>query len=368
MLPSGLFETFDNCIKSGGYICKMNNNSYNGVMTLNRTFAGYEGAIQSPSEYKIVHSLFRFLSYINSTNFKYYFFFYFFFPHFHNAFSQYWIDYPNLYPTNLDLWINLIGPANTRLVIHFIKIDLEEQQECLYDYVSIQNDISLMGSNEHLTNAKVDKGKSDNVPRPFKNEKIIQNSNMNATTNLEYPTFSPYLRLCGTHDVKMFRFDFVSRINRARIKFHSDYSVTRLGFSLKWKAISMDACPSKTYAVNEQFTTITSPNFPNFLLNKLNCTYVLSARAKERIWIEFQEFNIVNDANIDIDLGHGFFVPFKNKKQLNDGVFVSYNDQAIIHLSTGNSPTGSGFKFSFKLCEFNLIFINLCHKLLNNQI
>lgn len=267
-----------------------------------------------------------------------------------------------MYPTNLDLSINLIGPVNTRLVIHFEKIDLEEQQECLYDYVSIEDDINLMGSNEHLTNAKIDE-KSDNVPRPFKNGKIIQTSNMNGT-NLEYPIFSPYLRLCGMHDAKMFRFDFVSRINRARIKFHSDYSVSRTGFSLKWKAISMDACPSKTYIVNEQFTTITSPNFPNFLLNNLNCTYVLSARAKQRIWIEFQEFHIVNDANIDIDLGHGFFVPFKNKKQLNDGVFVSYHDRATIHLSTGNSPTGSGFKFSFKLSEFNSIFIIFAKKLL----
>lgn len=269
-----------------------------------------------------------------------------------------------MYPTNLDLRINLIGPANTRLVIHFDKIDLEEQPECLYDYVSIQDDISIMGSNEHLRNAKIREDKSDNVPRPFKNEKIIQTSNMNAT-NLEYPTFSPYLRLCGMHDAKMFRFDFVSRINRARIKFHSDYSVSRSGFSLNWKAISMDACPSKTFNVNEQFTTITSPNFPNFLLNNLNCTYVLSARAKQRIWIEFQEFHFVNDANIDIDLGHGFFAPFKIKKQLNDGVFVSYHDRAMIHLSTGNSPVGSGFKFSFKLSEFEfsmfIIFaINCC--------
>lgn len=267
------------------------------------------------------------------------------------AIFQYWTDYPNLYPTNLDLRINLIGPANTRLVIHFDKIDLEEQQECLYDYVSIQDDISLMESNP-----KIRENKSVNVPRPFKNEKIIQTSNTKAT-NLEYPTFSPYVRLCGTHDAKMFRFDFVSRINRARIKFHSDYSVLRSGFSLNWKAISMDACPSKTYNVNEQFTTITSPNFPNFLLNNLNCTYVLSARAKQRIWIEFQEFHFVNDANIDIDLGHGFFAPFKNKKQLNDGVFVSYHDRAMIHLSTGDSPAGSGFKISFKLSEFNLIFI-----------
>lgn len=274
-----------------------------------------------------------------------------------------WTDFPNLYPTNLDLRINLIGPANTRLVIHFDKIDLEEQQECLYDYVSIQDDISLMGSNELLTNAKIRENQSDNVPRPFKNGEITQISNRNAT-NLDYPTFLPYLRVCNRHDTKMFRFDFMSKINRVRIEFHSDYSVSRTGFSLKWKAISMDACPLKTYNVNEQFTTITSPNFPNFMLNNLNCTYVLSARAKQRIWIEFQEFHLVNDANIDIDLGHGFFVPFKNKKQLNDGVFVSYHDRAMIHLTTGNSPIGSGFKFSFKLSEFDSNCDHLCYKLL----
>lgn len=244
----------------------------------------------------------------------------------------------------------MIGPANTRLVIHFDKIDLEEQLECLYDYVSIQDDISSIGSKRHSMNAKIHENESENVPRPFKNEKSVN------ATNLEYPTFSPYARLCGTHDAKMFRFDFVSRINRARVKFHSDYSVSRSGFSLKWRAISMDACPSKTYIVSEQLTTITSPNFPNYLLNHLNCTYVLSARAKQRIWIEFQEFHVIGDANVDIDLGHGFFVPFKNKKQLNDGVFVSYHDRAMVHLSTGNSPTGRGFKFSFKLSTFSIRF------------
>lgn len=51
-------------------------------------------------------------------------------------------DYPNLYPANTDYWIKLIGPENTRLVIKFTKIDLEEQNDCLYDYISIEDDES----------------------------------------------------------------------------------------------------------------------------------------------------------------------------------------------------------------------------------
>lgn len=52
------------------------------------------------------------------------------------------LDYPNLYPANTDYWIKIIGPENTRLVIKFTKIDLEEQNDCLYDYISIEDDES----------------------------------------------------------------------------------------------------------------------------------------------------------------------------------------------------------------------------------
>jgi len=45
--------------------------------------------------------------------------------------------YPDGYPVNLDYWLHFVGGPKTRVVVHFNKIDLELQPQCLYDYVEL---------------------------------------------------------------------------------------------------------------------------------------------------------------------------------------------------------------------------------------
>lgn len=47
--------------------------------------------------------------------------------------------YPNTYPPDTDYWIRIRGPPNTRLIVQFQSIDLEPQEDCLYDYISVQD-------------------------------------------------------------------------------------------------------------------------------------------------------------------------------------------------------------------------------------
>lgn len=50
--------------------------------------------------------------------------------------------YPNSYHSNLDYYIQLIGPIWTRLVVIFSEIDLEYQADCLYDFIELKSGLS----------------------------------------------------------------------------------------------------------------------------------------------------------------------------------------------------------------------------------
>lgn len=287
----------------------------------------------------------------------------------------------------------MIGPENTRLYLQFTKIDLEEQNDCLYDYISIEDDETYERAGNSGNGASSGKSTamltpdndrnylsedyasdgSDEIDRDRnKRNPFVVQSQKSATAfkriSIE-PSFLSYVRWCGTHESNMTRFDFISASNTALIYFHSDYSVSGSGFSLTWKAVSMGGCPTQTYTAHDDFNTIESPNYPNVLLNNLNCKYVIYAASSRHIWLEFQSFNLIRDASVEIDLGNGAFVPFQLANQLNDGAFVSYQNRITIHLRTGDKPNGFGFKLAYKTCKrhalqlmqmFSLVLLYFC--------
>jgi len=48
-------------------------------------------------------------------------------------------NFPQTYPANVDYWVKISGPPQSRLIITFNHLDLEPQNECLYDFVSLWN-------------------------------------------------------------------------------------------------------------------------------------------------------------------------------------------------------------------------------------
>ncbi|XP_054730843.1 uncharacterized protein LOC129239402 [Anastrepha obliqua] len=96
MLPSGLYWQSQKCSKVGGYVCKKPKDSFGTFSANNLTVTGAEGRLVSPA-------------------------------------------YPNTYPLNMDYWVHIKTPDRTRIILQFQKIDLEPQDECLYDFVSIQD-------------------------------------------------------------------------------------------------------------------------------------------------------------------------------------------------------------------------------------
>ncbi|XP_073829879.1 uncharacterized protein isoform X3 [Musca autumnalis] len=155
-------------------------------------------------------------------------------------------------------------------------------------------------------------------------------------------SFLPYVRWCGTHDSNMSKFDFVSSSNEVMLNFHSDYSMANMGFAAIWKAIDVSGCPLRTLTSREG--TISSPNYPYFLLNNLNCAFVIQAPLGKRVWLEIKEYDFLQEAMLEIDLGNGAFRPFQNSDHVNDGMFVSLREQLRVQFRTGQHPRGKGFQ------------------------
>lgn len=170
----------------------------------------------------------------------------------------------------------------------------------------------------------------------------------------------------------MARFDFVSETNEALLRFHSDYSVTGNGFSLRWEAIDVSACPLQTLTAKEGI--LTTPNYPNFLLAHLDCTINILAPSGKRVWLNFfrvEQSTAREDVSLELKLGKRSPVlrPFEVETLLTEGTFVSVDERLSLKLRTGDHPLGSGFKSTYKITgtakeEKNVVLSNTTSGLL----
>lgn len=307
MLPSNLYWTHQRCAGMAGYVCKKSRND--NVLIQNQTITGIEGRLTSP-------------------------------------------NYPNQYASNINYWVKIIAPEKSRIVVQFQKLDIEQQQECLYDYVSIQDTgfyKEFQSELKGLINGGMGADDYD-ADLPFKDEKKAKRTKVEIkgiSINETSPTFQPYIRLCGAHEGDMSKYDFVSKSNEILVNFFTDYSTASEGFSAVWRSIDISACPSQTFTSREG--VLTSPNFPHFLLHNLNCSYTIQTPIGRKIWIEFDAFDLAYDAEVHLDLGDGILLqPFKSAENIGDGVFSSRSEKVKIILKTGPGPRGQGFKVTFR--------------------
>lgn len=179
---------------------------------------------------------------------------------------------------------------------------------------------------------------------------VTVNSNIHNALHNNSPSFLPYVRWCGSHNTNMSKFDFVSTKNGTILHFHSDYSLSGIGYSFTWNAVDISGCPSQILTSKEG--TFFSPNYPHFLLNNLDCSFIIQAPIGRRVWLHFTDFETMDDSLVDVDLGGGAKVtPFKDAKRLNDGIFVSSKEKLIVRIRTGPMPRGRGFRAIFKTCK-----------------
>ncbi|OXA61797.1 Protocadherin Fat 1 [Folsomia candida] len=139
------------CNQLSGYVCKKK--SYDEgetIQAVNKTFSGTGGKLPSP-------------------------------------------NFPSNYQNNLDYGYHLIAPPGTQIVLRFSHLDVEDQEDCLYDYVE-----------------------------------IVDKKTANAT------------RYCGTYSTAdLERLDYVSSSNELDVFFHADFSHSGTGFEIAWRAVDV---------------------------------------------------------------------------------------------------------------------------------
>lgn len=429
----GLHWVSKSCTSIGGYVCKRKASIEHETIVQNQTINDNYGRLTSPGKYLLMKNEHK--CYVESFLLL--------------------IGYPNQYPVNIKYWITISGPDNTRIILQFQKIDIEIQEECLYDYIGLNNIDSVLhsyvvmsstletnSSSTHDSNNNVDTTimstedidtlanefkrtswkqhiqskeitldsrqkrywtpknevnhdkqsqhedisnltnkkyiKSRNSHKDIKSDKKrtgnytvtefykvdslkirnnisnkmhgITTSTVNNNNNDAFDTPQNYLRLCGAHEAGLSKYSFISRNNEMHLHFHSDFSITGSGYALTWNAVDVSGCPFQTLTAHEGF--INTPNYPHFLLNNLDCTYVIQAPHGKRVLIEFSEYDVVSGAEVKIDIGDELFRPFEQKKQLNDGVFVTKGEKMVITFQTGEQPRGKGFRAIYKTSKY----------------
>ncbi|XP_076337419.1 blastula protease 10-like [Tachypleus tridentatus] len=196
---SDLYWTSSACHQPGRYICKKS--AVVLPQNLNQTFQGTYGTISS-------------------------------------------INFPQHYPNNLKYTLTIKSTPLTRIYVRFTHLVLEEQEQCLYDYISLQSDLN-----------------------------------------------GPETRICGQHQNDLNKFLFFSDNNTAFLTFHSDYSITASGFQATWKAVDISACREIQHITVTHKITYTSNNYPERYLPNLHCVAQFQA-PRNKILLTFFDIDV----------------------------------------------------------------------------
>ncbi|GBL83707.1 Protocadherin Fat 1 [Araneus ventricosus] len=152
------------------------------------------------------------------------------------------VNYPSNYLNNLDYIAEIIGPPNSRVVLTLYHFDLEWQEDCLYDYVLLQNDLKDEG-----------------------------------------------LRICGEH---LSQREFMSTGNKAYMSFHSDFSITSSGYKASWEIVDLSVCLNRRLLILEP-THITSLRYPRAYLTGLECRItVIASEVTKRLLITIRDLDL----------------------------------------------------------------------------
>ncbi|KAI8425938.1 hypothetical protein MSG28_004932 [Choristoneura fumiferana] len=195
--PSGLYWTLHKCSATGGYVCKRRLSSE--IIVRNRTVEGSSGELSSP-------------------------------------------EHPNMYDNDLDYWVHVVGPPETRLVFVFQRIELEFQKDCLYDFVELRDALNLkssrycgsVGRRVFLNISFFDFGSGtfeNGVPSNL-TETLAEDSFLEIQVDLEDQPIKPFLE----PDVLTNGF-YVSTAEIMRLRFRTGSNVTGKGFQAYFKTV-----------------------------------------------------------------------------------------------------------------------------------
>ncbi|XP_059350348.1 uncharacterized protein LOC130692880 isoform X2 [Daphnia carinata] len=224
-------------------------------------------------------------------------------------------NYPAPYGEGNHFRLHIKAPNSSstseRLVVRFKQIDIEFQENCLYDYLGLQ-------SKEN----------------------------------------GPMQKICGHYTSNLERLDYVSETSEIWITFHSDFSISGDGFHAVWSTMPLPGCPLQIMEKPEG--EFFSPYYPFFLLPNLNCTLHIIAPEGARVWIKFHTFDMdfrnerqqfsCRDEYVRLDWGSSNSIQLCGSYNLSRDAlqWISDGNELKVQLITRNGKRGRGFHASYR--------------------
>ncbi|XP_048244242.1 deleted in malignant brain tumors 1 protein-like isoform X2 [Haliotis rufescens] len=215
--------------------------------------------------------------------------------------------YPNGYQSGLDCQWTINVPYGSTITVQVLFLDMERRPSCKNDYLLFKD------------------GNTTNAPTLAK---ICRNTSTPITNS-------------GNHMI---------------ISFHSDMSVTGRGFRLQYSAGPVCGLSNLSASLTEK--TLTSPGYPSYYYNNLNCTWTISAPVGYKISVDIVDLSMEQSCVNDYLLFTGG--SSYNKVQLGKYCgtttmdVVSSSNYMAITFHTDGSIRGRGFNLKYKAESHNV--------------
>ncbi|XP_048223975.1 LOW QUALITY PROTEIN: cubilin [Perognathus longimembris pacificus] len=231
-------------------------------------------------------------------------------------------NHPNDYPNDLDCTYRITVGTNKQIALHFTNFSLESPifGGCV-DYVEIRD-----GGYEN----------------------------------------SPLLGIfCGSTLPP----SFISHSNKFWLKFHSDMSVSRSGFSAYWDGTATGCGGNLTTSSGE----FTSPNFPMPYYHSSECYWWLKASQGSPFELTFEEFHLEYHPNCSLDYLAVYDGPSMNSHLIaqlcgdeKPTPIHSRGDNLFLKLRTNEGQQGSGFLIWYRQTCDNVVITNQTYGILES--
>ncbi|GFU96639.1 cubilin [Trichonephila clavipes] len=212
--------------------------------------------------------------------------------------------YPNRYPHNAHcIWI-LKGQNHRQITLNITSFELEEHQNCRYDYLEIRN------------------GEYESSPLAGK--------------------------YCGTDILK----SITSHSNVMRLEFKTDNSMSSRGFEIYFDS-SATGCGAR---LTSPRGSIVSPNYPQPYPYSADCEWLIQTSAGSLLSVSIVDVDIEEHQQCLYDYLQIFDGPTENSKsilkicnnQQSPGSLLSSGNAALIRFRSDNTHAGGGFHLAYQ--------------------
>ncbi|XP_046553793.1 cubilin-like [Haliotis rubra] len=192
--------------------------------------------------------------------------------------------------------------SSNGIVIEIITFDLEQSDNCIYDYLAI-------------------------TTGPGTDSFVLQ-------------------KLCGQHTNVV-----INTGSIATIKFHSDGSTTRQGFQLSYKATNQASCGGQLTALSTD-KVLTSPGYPISYRNNLDCAWIITT-VHSHIKISITSLDIESHTNCDydylriIDGSSSISSTLATLCGSQTSTYFSSGSSAVVKFHSDGSTSGKGFRLTY---------------------